>query len=54
MMHCYLKFRRSANEEYDFFRSGILAGLILLVAGSVSGQNASKPPESDASAVIPL
>src|ERR1700730_5262730 len=35
-----------------FFRSGILAVLILLVAGSVSGQNASKPPESEASKFI--
>src|SRR6266849_5370407 len=35
-----------------FFRSGILTVLFLLVAGSVSGQNASKPPESDASKLV--
>jgi hypothetical protein len=35
-----------------FFRSGILTGLILLLAGSVLGQNASKPAESDASKLI--
>src|SRR5712691_8356916 len=35
-----------------FFRSGILTVLFLLVAVSVFGQNASKPPESDASKLI--
>jgi hypothetical protein len=35
-----------------FFHSGILAILILLVAGSVPGQNASKPPESDSSKLV--
>ena len=35
-----------------FLHSGILMVLILLVAGSVPGQNASKPPESDASKFI--
>jgi hypothetical protein len=34
------------------FHSGILMVLILFVAGSVPGQNASKPPESDASKLI--
>jgi hypothetical protein len=35
-----------------FFRSGILLILILLVAGSVPGQNAAKPTESDASKLV--
>jgi hypothetical protein len=35
-----------------FFRSVILTGLVLLVAGSGSGQKASKPPESDASKLV--
>src|SRR6266849_5187119 len=35
-----------------FFRSGILTVLILLVAGSAPGQNASKPAESDASKLV--
>src|SRR5260370_37608230 len=35
-----------------FFRSGILAVSILLVAGSVPGQNASKPAESDTSKLV--
>src|SRR6202171_1814798 len=35
-----------------FFRSEILAVLILLVAGSVAAQNASKPTESDDSRLI--
>src|SRR5260370_813701 len=39
-------------ERIIFSRCGILTVLILLVAGSVSGQNASKPPESDASKLI--
>src|SRR5260370_9133429 len=39
-------------ERIIFSRCGILTVLILLVAGSVSGQNASKPPESDASNLI--
>ncbi len=39
-------------KKMMFFRCGILRGLILLVAGSVSGQNASKPPESEASKLI--
>ena len=34
------------------FRSGILAILILLVGSSVRGQDASKPPESDASKLV--
>jgi hypothetical protein len=34
------------------FRSGILAILILLVGSSVSGQDAPKPPESDASKLV--
>ena len=34
------------------FRSGILMVSILLIAGSVPGQNASKPPESNASKLI--
>jgi hypothetical protein len=35
-----------------FFRSGIPVVLVLLVAGSVPGQNASKPAESDASRLV--
>jgi hypothetical protein len=35
-----------------FFRSGILAALIVLVAGLVPGQNASKPADSDASKLV--
>jgi hypothetical protein len=35
-----------------FCRSGILAVLVLLVAGSTSGQNASKPADSDASKLV--
>ena len=35
-----------------FFRSGILAVLILLVSVSVTAQNDSKPPESDASKLV--
>ena len=35
-----------------FFHSGILAVLILLFAGSVPGQKASKPAESDASKLV--
>jgi len=35
-----------------FFRSGILPVLILLIVGSVPGQNASKPAESDASKFV--
>jgi hypothetical protein len=35
-----------------FFRFGILAVLIVLVAGSVTAQNASKPAESDASKLV--
>src|ERR1700682_355587 len=35
-----------------FFRSEILAVLILLVAGSVAAQNASKPTESDDSRLV--
>jgi hypothetical protein len=35
-----------------FFRSGILAVSIILVVGSVPGQNASKPPESEASKLV--
>ena len=35
-----------------FFRSGILPVLILLIVGSVPGQNASKPAESDASKLV--
>jgi len=35
-----------------FFRSGILAILIPLAAGLVSGQNASKPAESEASKLV--
>lgn len=36
-------------ERIMLFHSGILAVLILLVTGSASGQNASKPPESEGS-----
>src|SRR5258708_26415153 len=39
-------------ERIIFSRAGILAVLILWVAGSVPGQNASKPPESDASKLM--
>ena len=39
-------------ERIIFSRCGILTVLILLVVGSVSGQNGSKPPESDASKLI--
>jgi hypothetical protein len=39
-------------ERIIFSRCGILTVLILLFAGSVPGQNASKPPESDASKLI--
>ncbi len=35
-----------------FFRSGVLAGLLLLVAGSVSAQGPAKPPESDGSKLV--
>ena len=35
-----------------YIHAGILAVLILLIAGSVPGQNASKPAESDASKLV--
>lgn len=35
-----------------FFRSGVLAALMLAVAGSVPAQDASKAPESDASKLV--
>jgi hypothetical protein len=35
-----------------FFRSGVLAALMLVVAGSVPAQNASKAAESDASKLV--
>ena len=35
-----------------FLHFGMLAVLVFLVAGSVLGQNASKPPESDASKLV--
>jgi hypothetical protein len=35
-----------------FFRSGVLAALMLVVAGSVPAQDASKAPESDASKLV--
>lgn len=35
-----------------FFRSGVLAALMLVVAGSVSAQDASKAAESDASKLV--
>jgi hypothetical protein len=35
-----------------FFRSGILAVLVVLVAGPAPGQIASKPPESDSSKLV--
>jgi len=35
-----------------FFRSGFLAALMLVVAGSVPAQDASKPAESDASKLV--
>src|SRR5882762_4202496 len=38
--------------EKMFFGSGILAVSVLLVAGSVPGQSASKPAESDASKLV--
>src|SRR2546423_573941 len=39
-------------KKIVFFCSGILAVLILLLAGSGSAQNASKPAESDASKLV--
>ena len=39
-------------ERILFFRCGILPALILLVAGSVPGQNGSKPAESGASKLV--
>lgn len=47
-----LRFRRSVDEENGFFPPWDYGGLILLVAGSGLGQNASKPAESDASKLV--
>jgi len=45
-------FGGTSMKRMLFFRSAILAVLILLFAGSVPGQNAAKPTESDASKLI--
>lgn len=42
-----LEFGGALMKRILSFRPGVLAILILLVAGSVFGQNASKPPESE-------
>jgi hypothetical protein len=47
-----LEFRRSIMKITFLFRSGILAMFIFFVGGSVPGQDASKPPESDASKLV--
>ena len=39
-------------KKMVFFRSGFLAALMLVVAGLVPGQDASKPAESDASKLV--
>jgi hypothetical protein len=47
-----LNFGGTSMKRILFFRSGILSILILLVGGSVAGQNASKPSEPDASKFV--
>ena len=45
-------FARGCWKRTVLFRTGILATLIVLVGGSVLGQDASKPPASDASRLV--
>jgi hypothetical protein len=53
MMRCYIwNLGGVVMNRIIFFPSGISAILILLIAGSVPGQNASKPPESDSSKLV--